>query len=130
MLTQYTHASDMRCARPAARQCVRMSTAAPTCAHPHPPRTLRARSVCAEDGELHISLQKMRKGETWHCVFVGHGTLDPLAETEVHKSMLLERFGQEHPGFDFSGAGVSGSVPDPRTFMGACCECEGRAHAV
>lgn len=75
--------------------------------------------ICvAEDGTIHISLQKMRKGETWQCVFKGHGALDPVAETEIHKAMLLQRFGEEHPGFDFSGAGVSGGVPDPRTFMG------------
>jgi hypothetical protein len=32
--------------------------------------------------------------------------------------MLLERFQAEHPGFDFSGAEVTGAVPDPRTFLG------------
>ncbi len=32
--------------------------------------------------------------------------------------MLLERFGEEHPGFDFSQAALNGTVPDPRTFMG------------
>ena len=71
-----------------------------------------------EDGEITLSLTKARKGETWASVCAGHGALDAAAEAEVHKRMLLERFGQEHPGFDFSGAEVSGAVPDPREFMG------------
>ena len=71
-----------------------------------------------EAGEMTITLTKASKAETWPSVFVGHGALDPLAEAQAHKKMLLERFGQEHPGFDFSSAEVSGSVPDPKTFMG------------
>ena len=72
-----------------------------------------------KDGEeLTLTLTKARKGETWLCVFKGHGALDASATAEVHRSMLLERFGAEHPGFDFSGAAVNGAVPDPRTFMG------------
>jgi hypothetical protein len=54
----------------------------------------------------------------WPSVFVGHAPLDPVAIQETNKKMLLQRFGEEHPGFDFSGAEVSGSAPDPRTFMG------------
>ena len=71
-----------------------------------------------EDGEVTITLTKAAKGETWPCVCEGHGALDALTRTDTHRRMLLERFGQEHPGFDFSGAEVSGAVPDPRTFMG------------
>jgi hypothetical protein len=37
---------------------------------------------------------------------------------QVQKRILLERFQEENPGFDFSGAEVNGTVPDPRTFMG------------
>ena len=73
---------------------------------------------CWEEGEVAITLTKARKGETWPSVCQGHGELDAAAEADVHKRMLLERFGQEHPGFDFSGAEVSGAVPDPREFMG------------
>jgi len=36
----------------------------------------------------------------------------------VQKKMMLERFAEEHPGFDFSGAEFSGSAPDARAFMG------------
>jgi hypothetical protein len=44
--------------------------------------------------------------------------LDPLALQEAQKKVMLERFGEEHPGFDFSGAEFNGMAPDPRTFMG------------
>ncbi|CAK87582.1 unnamed protein product (macronuclear) [Paramecium tetraurelia] len=71
-----------------------------------------------EDEELHIILQKAYKGELWPSVFVGHGKVDPMTEQELQKKMLLERFQEEHPGFDFSGAQVNGMVPDARSFMG------------
>lgn len=59
----------------------------------------------------------MRAGEAWPAVFVGHGGLAaPDAEAD-RKQMLLERFQGEHPGFDFSGAEVTGAVPDARNFM-------------
>jgi len=41
-----------------------------------------------------------------------------MTETAVKKNILLERFQQENPGFDFSGADVNGMVPDPDKFMG------------
>lgn len=65
-----------------------------------------------------MTLTKARKAETWPSVFVGHGELDEAAKADAHRQMLLERFQGEHPGFDFSGAEVTGEVPDPRTFMG------------
>ncbi|CAK4082697.1 unnamed protein product [Aphanomyces euteiches] len=71
-----------------------------------------------DGGELNINLQKMKKGMTWDCVFVGHGELDPLTKGEVQKKILLERFQQENPGFDFSNAEFNGAAPDARTFMG------------
>merc|ERR1712125_243975 len=69
-----------------------------------------------EDGELHI--QKMRKGETWSSALKGHGQLDVFSEQEVNKKLMLERFQEEHPGFDFSGANFSGQAPSARNFMG------------
>ena len=71
-----------------------------------------------EDDELHIQLQKMKKAETWSMACKGHGGLDPLTQSEVQKKILLERFQEENPGFDFSSADVNGMVPDPREFMG------------
>ena len=71
-----------------------------------------------EGGVLELSLAKMRKAETWEAAFVGHGTLDPVRKMDVQKQMTLERFQEEHAGFDFSGAEFSGAPPDPREFMG------------
>eukprot|EP00401_Gymnodinium_catenatum_P069015 CAMPEP_0117545418 /NCGR_PEP_ID=MMETSP0784-20121206/46083_1 /TAXON_ID=39447 /ORGANISM="" /LENGTH=175 /DNA_ID=CAMNT_0005342261 /DNA_START=44 /DNA_END=571 /DNA_ORIENTATION=+ len=71
-----------------------------------------------EDGELHIQMQKAHKGETWSSVLRGHGQLDMFSEQEVNKKLMLERFQEEHPGFDFSGASFSGQAPSARTFMG------------
>ncbi|KAF1333683.1 E3 ubiquitin-protein ligase chfr, partial [Globisporangium splendens] len=98
----------------------------------------------ADQGELTINLQKMKKGLMWPSVFVGHGEvqqnssylifisgpvyltfvailrfqLDPMAQEATKRQMMLERFQEENPGFDFSGAEFNGSAPDPRTFMG------------
>ena len=71
-----------------------------------------------EDDELHIQLAKMKKGETWMEALKGHQTLDPMMQEEVRKNILLERFQQENPGFDFSGATMNGRVPDAREFLG------------
>jgi hypothetical protein len=72
------------------------------------------------DGELNISLQKMKKGETWDCPLVGRAgqAVDAFTRESERKKMMLERFQEEHPGFDFSGAEFNGSVPDARAFMG------------
>jgi hypothetical protein len=92
--------------------------------HPFIDEDLAAKCAVAEslwqleDGTLTLTLTKALKGETWPSVFVGHASLDPLTAAEDQKRMLLERFTQEHPGFDFSGAEVNGAVPDPRTFLG------------
>merc|ERR1712151_1135828 len=71
-----------------------------------------------EVGELHIQLQDVRKGETWAAALKGHGQLDMFSEQEVNKKLMLERFQEEHPGFDFSQASFSGQAPSARTFMG------------
>ena len=70
------------------------------------------------DGEIEINLQKMAKGETWPCALQGHGKIDQFTKDEIQKKLMLERFQEENPGFDFSGAEFSGSAPDPRAFMG------------
>ena len=70
-----------------------------------------------DEGVIQLCLQKMRKGATWPSVFEGHAGLDAAAAMDVQRRMLLERFQAENPGFDFSGAEVNGTVPDPRTFM-------------
>ena len=72
------------------------------------------------DGELNINLQKMNKAETWDAALKGRGgqQIDAFTKEEVRKKMMLERFQEEHPGFDFSGADFNGNVPDAREFMG------------
>ena len=60
----------------------------------------------------------MKKAEMWPVACEGHQTLDPLMHEEVKKNLLLERFQQENPGFDFSEAMMNGNVPDAREFMG------------
>jgi len=71
-----------------------------------------------EDGELHIHMSKVKKGETWVSAFKGQGEVDPFTQQELQKKLMLERFQEEHPGFDFSQASFSGMAPDARTFMG------------
>jgi hypothetical protein len=51
-------------------------------------------------------------------VFKNHDKLNVMEKEELQKKLLLERFQEEHGGFDFSDAQINGNVPDPRTFMG------------
>ena len=51
-------------------------------------------------------------------VFKGHQEINEFQKEEMQKKMLLERFGEENAGFDFSDAEINGNVPDPKTFMG------------
>jgi hypothetical protein len=71
-----------------------------------------------EDDEIIITLEKALKAETWLGVFKGHEQINPFQKEEMQKKMLLERFQEEHGGFDFSDAEINGNVPDPKTFMG------------
>ena len=73
--------------------------------------------------ELNINLQKAAKGEIWKCALKSkvqelNPTVDPYTEEEMRKKIMLERFQEENPGFDFSQAEFNGNVPDPRSFMG------------
>ena len=61
--------------------------------------------------------RKGSKGASWDAVFKGHTCVDPFTQSEMKKSLMLERFQRENPGFDFSGADFNGQVPDPKTFM-------------
>ncbi|PRP80857.1 putative nuclear movement domain-containing protein [Planoprotostelium fungivorum] len=62
---------------------------------------------------------KMNRGEIWLGALKAHVTEDSSVEQEKTKQQLmLQRFQEENPGFDFSGAEFSGSAPDPRSFMG------------
>jgi hypothetical protein len=71
-----------------------------------------------DDGEIVITLEKTIKADTWTSVFKGHQEINEFQKEEMQKKMLLERFGEENAGFDFSDAEINGNVPDPKTFMG------------
>jgi hypothetical protein len=72
------------------------------------------------DGEININLQKMNKAEAWDAALIGRSgvQVDDFTKEEVKKKLMRERFQEEHPGFDFSGADFNGAVPDAREFMG------------
>jgi len=73
---------------------------------------------------IHIVLAKAHRGETWEACLrgmthlPGSSEVDPITKQQIQKDMMLERFQEEHPGFDFRGAEFNGAVPDPRSFMG------------
>ena len=65
-----------------------------------------------DDGEIVITLEKTIKADTWTSVFKGHQEINEFQKEEMQKKMLLERFGEENAGFDFSDAEINGNVPD------------------
>jgi hypothetical protein len=99
-----------------------------------------------DDGVITIVLAKCFRGQTWEGVLCGHHdvavkqqngdsshrtdntreensgvvneSIDPFTKQEMQRTMMLERFQEENPGFDFRDATFNGEVPDPRTFMG------------
>ena len=71
-----------------------------------------------DDGEITVTLIKAIKADTWLCVFKNHSKMNAADKEEIQKKLLMERFQEEHGGFDFSDATVNGNVPDPKTFMG------------
>lgn len=71
-----------------------------------------------EDGTMHITLGKAEVGRAWPSAVAGQGQLDPYAADQEARRLMLERFQEEHAGFDFSGAQVTGVCPDPATFLG------------
>ncbi|CAA6668818.1 unnamed protein product [Spirodela intermedia] len=71
-----------------------------------------------EDGTMHVSLHKRDKGQAWSSPIHGQGLLDPYLADLEQKRLMLQRFQEENPGFDFSQAQFTGNCPDPRTFMG------------
>merc|ERR1711879_118940 len=70
------------------------------------------------DGKvIFITLQKRKAHDTWTSVIKGKNELDALTQEEMKKKMMLEKFQNEHAGFDFSGAEFSGQIPDdPASF--------------
>ena len=89
-----------------------------------------------EEGIITIILCKVFRGETWEGVLRGHAasttdannstidgggiheTIDPITKHSMQRTLMLERFQEENPGFDFRDATFNGEVPDPRKFLG------------
>ena len=81
-----------------------------------------------DGGVINIVLAKVYRGEAWESPLLGRKggdggaagrqAVDPATKVEMQKELMLERFQEENPGFDFRGAQFNGSVPDPRSFMG------------
>jgi len=70
---------------------------------------------------IHIVLIKAHRGELWESAllgFDGKGLVDPMTKEQIKKDMMLERFQEENPGFDFRGATFNGEAPDARSYMG------------
>jgi len=66
-------------------------------------------------GEMHVQLVKLKKAEPWEAVFAEHCDERSANATERDRQrMMLSRFQQENPGFDFSDAEfeVGKEVPD------------------
>eukprot|EP00128_Syssomonas_multiformis_P000617 Colp12_sorted_trinity150504_noHs@11224 len=64
-----------------------------------------------EDNAVRIELQKARRDakSSWPTILVGEEISDPLAAENMQRKITLERLQRENPGFDFSGADISGN---------------------
>ncbi|KAM8973173.1 nudC domain-containing protein 2 [Pelodytes ibericus] len=65
-----------------------------------------------EDRKLiRIILTKTNRdaGNCWASLLEGQYPADPLVQDEMQKKLTLERFQRENPGFDFSGAELTGN---------------------
>ena len=84
-----------------------------------------------DESILNIVLIKASRGTVWDAPLIGKETgnsndknlskqssLDPVTKQKITQELMLERFSEENPGFDFRDAQFNGAVPDPRTFMG------------
>ncbi|MGH0149820.1 UNVERIFIED_CONTAM: hypothetical protein FKN15_016094 [Acipenser sinensis] len=60
---------------------------------------------------IRISLMKTSReaGNCWTSLLEGEYCADPLVQEQMQKKLTLERFQRENPGFDFSGADISGN---------------------
>ncbi|XP_068129134.1 nudC domain-containing protein 2 isoform X2 [Hyperolius riggenbachi] len=60
---------------------------------------------------IRIVLTKSNRdaGNCWPSLLEGEYSADPWVQDEMQKKLTLERFQRENPGFDFSGAEISGN---------------------
>ncbi len=79
-----------------------------------------------DDSIIHIILIKVARGSVWETPLMGKaddesGTksiVDAVTKEKMTQELMLERFAEENPGFDFRDAKFNGAAPDPRKFMG------------
>uniref|UniRef100_A0A8B9P971 NudC domain-containing protein 2 n=1 Tax=Apteryx owenii TaxID=8824 RepID=A0A8B9P971_APTOW len=79
-----------------------------------PPRRARrgGRGGAAEDRKLiRIVLTKTNRdaGNCWTSLLENEYAADPWVQDQMQRKLTLERFQRENPGFDFSGAEISGN---------------------
>lgn len=76
---------------------------------------------------IHIVMMKVHRGETWEAALIGcHSNgdtgdgklVDAMTKEKIKQDLMLERFQEENPGFDFRGAKFNGEAPDPQKFLG------------
>jgi len=76
---------------------------------------------------LHIILTKVHRGETWEAALLSKQQQqrehDPITTEKMKQDLMLERFQEENPGFDFRNATFNGQAPDPRNFLGGIRHC-------
>lgn len=84
-----------------------------------------------------VTLIKANRGTMWEAALKGNAyeagarnttktsatavtstVMDSLSKEQVKKDLMLQRFQEENPGFDFTGADFNGSIPNARDFMG------------
>lgn len=85
-----------------------------------------------DESILNIILIKVARGSVWEAPLLGqegneeNGSdtaattilVDPSTKEKITQELMLQRFQEENPGFDFRDAQFNGQAPDPRTFMG------------
>jgi hypothetical protein len=73
-----------------------------------------------DEKSICIYLTKANRGKLWDAALKGNSEikLNEFHKEQVKKELMLQRFQEENPGFDFRGAEFNGSVPDAREFMG------------
>lgn len=73
-----------------------------------------------DEGSINIYLVKSKRGQVWDFPLYSKDApmeVDEHTKQEMRKDLMLERFNEENPGFDFRNASFNGSVPDPREFL-------------
>jgi hypothetical protein len=67
---------------------------------------------------LVIQLEKSKAHDSWISIVKGKDEVDAVTKESMDKKMLLEKFQRDYPGFDFSGAEMTGQMPEnPATYL-------------